>query len=375
MRKLVYLFGVSLVWPGFHALAADDGYWISDAKGCKVVLNPTPQPRVTVTWSGACPEGVAQGRGILEWIVDGKTDARLDIKSVDGKADGEGSYTTAGGIHFQGNFIEEKINGKGVMTWPNGDRYEGDWSTGSRTGRGVLTRSNGDRYEGDFVNGKWSGKGTATFASGNRYDGDWVDNNRDGKGVQVYADGGRYEGEFKADKRVGAGEQTWPDGSRYKGLFVDDKPANPELIVRKSYPVRDSVTGSHIARDSIAGSSVPSYKTYASLTTDEKKRIKSQFGLTAEADEPPYPRYGPLHIYQELQSIEQRVRVAGVLRLEVTIDATGKPIAVDVSQSPDQRITTAIHDVLMLEKFKPAKCNGVPCQMQYPLVVNLQTNF
>ena len=261
------------------------------------------------------------------------------------------------------------------MTWPNGDRYEGDWSAGSRTGRGVLTRANGDRYEGDFVDGIWSGTGTAAFVSGNRYDGDWVDNKRDGHGVQVYADGGRYEGEFKSDKRAGIGEQTWPDGSLYKGLFVDDKPANPEMIVRKTYAVRESVTGSHIARDSIAGSPVPSYKTYASLTREEKRRVKSQFGLTAEADEPPYPRYGPLHIYQELQSIEQKVQVAGVLRLAVTIDAAGRPIAVDVSQSPDKRITTAISEVLMLEKFKPASCNGVPCQMQYPLEVTLQTDF
>jgi hypothetical protein len=372
LRTILSFFAAGCIAISFQTLASDEGYWISDAGGCKVVLSPKPEPRVTVTWSGACPDGFAQGKGTLEWLVDGKPDTKFDISTVNGKPEGEGSFVTTSGLQFQGSFVEGKLSGKGVMTWPNGDHYEGDWSGGHRSGRGVLTRANGDHYEGDFVDDRWSGKGVAAFYDGNRYEGDWIDNKRDGKGVQIFADGVRYEGEWKADKRAGEGEQVWPDGSHYKGMFADNKPVNPELIVRKTYAVREFETGSHIRGDSI-NTSVPLYKSYAALTAEEKKLVKSRFGLTAEADEPPYPRHGPAHIYQELKSIEQKLQVNGVLSLAVTIDAAGNPIAVDVSQSPDARMTQAMTDVLMLEKYKPAMCGATACQKQYFLVVNVRT--
>jgi hypothetical protein len=312
---------------GVHALASDEGFWISDSSGCKVVLNPKPEPSVTVTWTGACPDGFARGEGILQWIVDGKKEVEFNITTVNGKAEGEGTSVTAGELRYQGNFVDGKMSGKGVMTWPNGDRYEGDW----------------------------------------------IANKRDGKGVQVFADGSRYEGEWKADKKEGVGEQTWPDGSHYKGLFADNKPAHPELIDSKTYVVHENVTGSHIARDSIGGELVPDYKSYADLSAKEKNRVKSEFGLTAEADEPPYPRNGPHHILEELQSIEAKLQVSGILSLAVTVDATGNPIAVDVSESPDKRMTYAITEVLLRENYKPAQCNATPCQKQYPLVVNVRS--
>lgn len=374
LRLLLYGFGLSWLALNSSALANDEGFWISDANGCKVVASAKPpQPKLTMTWSGACPNGFAQGRGTVESFVDGKKVITYQISILNGKPNGEGSYTTANGAHFQGTFVDGKASGKGEMTWPNGDHYTGDWSDSRRTGRGVLTRPNGDRYEGDFVKDNWSGTGILTTTNGDRYDGAWLDNKRVGQGVQISADGSRYDGEWKDDKAEGAGEMKWPDGSHYKGVFVDNKPANPELVVRQHYDVKQYETGSRIAHDSITGSPVPPNKSYAGLTAEQKKSVKLQFGLTHEGDEPPYPRYGPLAIYEALKSIEQRFQARGLLSLSVTVGPDGKPLAVDVSQSPDKRITQAITDFLMLQRFKAAMCNAAPCKMQYPLVVNLQT--
>jgi hypothetical protein len=48
------------------AHSAETGGWILDASaGCKV-WNPHPQPNETMRWSGACANGMAQGRGAAQ---------------------------------------------------------------------------------------------------------------------------------------------------------------------------------------------------------------------------------------------------------------------------------------------------------------------
>ena len=45
--------------------------WISDKKGCKH-YNPNPIPNESVTWTGSCKNGFANGSGRLTWYKSGK---------------------------------------------------------------------------------------------------------------------------------------------------------------------------------------------------------------------------------------------------------------------------------------------------------------
>lgn len=58
--------------------------------------------------------------------------------------------------------------------------------------------------------------------------------------------------------------------------------------------------------------------------------------------------------------------VTGDLTLAVTVSGKGEPLSVDVIRSPDRQMTKLMAEVLLLEKYTPAVCKGVPCQMQYP---------
>src|SRR5690242_6621161 len=62
----------------FAAVAVeDDVSWITDKRGCKVA-NTFPRERETITWSGPCKDGYADGEGVMQWFLNGKEDDRYE---------------------------------------------------------------------------------------------------------------------------------------------------------------------------------------------------------------------------------------------------------------------------------------------------------
>ena len=124
MAKVLGVLGAALVaWTLAATAAVAEGrrQQLENYPSCSV-WNAYPQPSETMTWSGACVNGKAQGRGAQLWrhLEDG--DWR-ESKYTGGMKDGKG-------------------HGRGVLVLANGnrsDRYEGDWKDGKRHGRGVNT--------------------------------------------------------------------------------------------------------------------------------------------------------------------------------------------------------------------------------------------
>jgi MORN repeat len=131
------------------ARCAEAGAWILDTSaGCKV-WNPHPQPNETMRWSGACPNGMAHGRGAVQWF--------------------------RGNLPFEtdeGEWREGRQTGFGTQVWPTG-RYDGELTDGEPNGHGVLIVQ-GLRYDGELRNGKPNGFGTLTNVSGT-FRGTWRD--------------------------------------------------------------------------------------------------------------------------------------------------------------------------------------------------------
>jgi len=124
-------------WIMVAAVPACAGAWVADAKsGCQV-WDPNPQLEETVSWSGSCANGHAEGPGTVRW--------------------------SKGGALFEtdeGEWRDGRQANKGTQSWPKG-RYEGDLADGEPNGHGVLTVQKAG-YEGDFRNGKPNGVGTLT---------------------------------------------------------------------------------------------------------------------------------------------------------------------------------------------------------------------
>ncbi len=125
------------------------GDWIAGAKyGCKV-WNPQPSAGETVRWNGACKDGFADGKGVLEWLRGGNSYER-----------------------DEGTWHGGRQTGEGTQSWPRG-QYRGEFLESLPHGKGMLI-SGEARYDGAFMNGKPNGKGVLTNASGT-FSGTWAD--------------------------------------------------------------------------------------------------------------------------------------------------------------------------------------------------------
>jgi hypothetical protein len=174
--------------------------WIADARTqCRVWNpNPAPNPRTTISWSGACANGVAQGQGILQWSTDGVP-----------------------GQRFEGAFRDGKENGRGVLSFTDGSRYEGEYSDGTFNGRGVYAYADGGRYEGEYRDGRAEGHGVYSWANGARYEGEFSDGKRQGRGAFTSAEGNHHEGQYRDNKPNGAGVFETAEGDAISGTWVN----------------------------------------------------------------------------------------------------------------------------------------------------------
>ena len=141
--------------------------------------------------------------------------------------------------------------------------------------------------------------------------------------------------------------------------------ANHAAAAEFSIPDSAPQTGSHINRASLR-SPLPFDKVYEELTTEQKALLRSKYiGLRAE-DEPPYPLSGMGEVSRQVSNIQRRLLIEGMLILTVRVSASGEGESVAIYESPDERASQAVAFAAMKVKYKPGKCAGVPCDMDFP---------
>lgn len=85
-----------------------------------------------------------------------------------------------------------------------------------------------------------------------------------------------------------------------------------------------------------------------------------------DGDEPPFPLFGLKPVHQKVAAAQNRLLVEGPLVLVASVDATGEVTEIKAIGSPSQEMTMQVAGILYDTKFKPARCSGQPCAMQYP---------
>lgn len=138
--------------------AAADVDWITDAKGCKVA-NLSPKEGESVTWSGDCPNGLANGEGTLTWFESGVKTEVYEGMMVDGYAEGRGKLRSAGSAYV-GEFKKSLQHGRGRFEDADGSWYSGEWSEGLPHGRGQMLTPEGQLLKGYWNKGEYEDEGS-----------------------------------------------------------------------------------------------------------------------------------------------------------------------------------------------------------------------
>jgi hypothetical protein len=140
----------------FPAVAVeDDVSWIADKRGCKVA-NTFPRAGESITWSGPCKDGYADGEGVMQWFLNGKEDDRYEGQISMGWAEGRGVLTKIEGGKYDGQWKHSVQDGNGRYDAPDGSFYEGQWKNGKPHGQGQYRRPDGKVFIGEWVDGVYA---------------------------------------------------------------------------------------------------------------------------------------------------------------------------------------------------------------------------
>ena len=130
----------SLTSQTSSSTAARAGKYMITNEGCEL-WNPSPEDGDSVSWSGACANGLAQGKGVEKWFKNGNL-----------------------GNTVLGSMINGVLVGEAKVTYNNGDEYIGLLGEdGSRDGIGTLRKSSGT-----VLNGRWTRGDFITPWDGNK---------------------------------------------------------------------------------------------------------------------------------------------------------------------------------------------------------------
>lgn len=149
------------------AFADVDTHWLIDpTSGCSL-FDANAKTGDSMSWSGGCENGLANGRGTALFSNNGKQFESFTGNFAKGLAqDGSVSVTWGGGWHYDGEEMGGQFSGAGVLVNDAKDRFEGVWTAGKMNGHGTLVRANGERYEGEWKDDLPNGEGTLTHADG-----------------------------------------------------------------------------------------------------------------------------------------------------------------------------------------------------------------
>jgi hypothetical protein len=226
-RGAIPLLLVLLAGPLAGSALAETGrpatQWIVDANSKCKIANAFPSAAETITWSGQCKDGYADGQGVAQWSKAKKpTLKKYEGEMRAGFMNGKGVFTQSNGDTLDGTFKDGSLNGDGKAVWFNKNKYEGEWREGYPHGTGTYVWQSGQRYAGQWENGKQNGDGDFRFPNGDRYVGQMKDGLMSGRGKFTWADGNVYIGEFKNDKPNGQGTvRLYAVAVSHSGVFKD----------------------------------------------------------------------------------------------------------------------------------------------------------
>ncbi len=113
-------------------------------------------------------------------------------------------------------------------------------------------------------------------------------------------------------------------------------------------------------------------KPYERLTEAEKDVVRGWYDNLPAGDEPPFPVNGMKEISENVAKVQQKAHVKGRFFAAAHVDARGHAATVSIYAIPDDRLKNVLAAILIETKYKPGRCSGKPCAMDFPIDVNFE---
>jgi hypothetical protein len=174
--------GLAILAIGGPAIAQNSDWLTDAATSCKVWARKAANIDA-VKWSGQCVDGLANGRGKIEFLGGGKPVWSGEAGFLAGKREGASKLVNAEGLSSEDEYRAGERHGWTVQKNPSGEQFESEYRNGSLTGRGAYQYPDGARIEGEMSNGFFNGQGTFTAPDGRIYVGGWRNSLPHGQGA------------------------------------------------------------------------------------------------------------------------------------------------------------------------------------------------
>lgn len=359
MYRILKMGWCALFIVSLSSSAMASGGWVKDRNsGCKVWFSH-PRSSMTITWSGACRDGKANGKGILQIQNDRKDYGRFKGDLLDGKLHGFGKYVSERGYTYEGQFKNSKKDGQGKFIWADGKIYDGLYQDDKRSGQGTMLYSNGESwtgewrndnkfkatvsppknslksvtvsgadipehkrcksmhsgmcYVGDKVRGEWHGYGTLYQNGKKRYVGQFSEGMFHGKGTLYQAgnDHKQYEGTFRENEMTGSAKLFRQDGTvQYIGAVSEAEPHGDGTLYNSD--------GTKLKEGSFAHGRFVSGKTFkkSNESVPEKINVARYKGMA--------PRGGLALNYPDKYIIDTLEEITKKIKAQTGLIVTGK---------------------------------------------------
>jgi MORN repeat len=107
----------------------ESGTWLMDTEaGCRM-WDWHPDVNDTATWTGACPLGLKDGQGIVQWFEHGEPIDRFEGTYRAGMRQGFGLYAWNKTDRYEGNYEDDRPDGFGTAHLA-GEVFTGQWKNG-----------------------------------------------------------------------------------------------------------------------------------------------------------------------------------------------------------------------------------------------------
>lgn len=125
-------------------------------------------------------------------------------------------------------------------------------------------------------------------------------------------------------------------------------------------------------RRTIGSANIPLDKSYSDLSESALRAIREYFPRLKPQDEPPFPEKSLRALISLATTVRYQTDGTARVSVVVQVDEVGAAHIVSSAESNDEQFLAGVVSTIAATKFKPGRCDGKPCAMDFPITIEVE---